>query len=52
MVLRLPFLVELEIGNVGLWSRGEYRTAGRKTSWGKGESQQQTEPTYDVNAGI
>ena len=39
------FQIELEFGSVGSW--GE-----RKTSRSKGENQQQTQPTYGVNAGI
>ena len=45
------FLVELEFGNVGFWG-GENRSSRRKTSWSKGENQQQTQPTYGIDAGI
>ena len=42
------FLVELEFGNVGFFRRGE----NRSTSRSKGENQQQTQPTFGVDAGI
>ena len=42
---------------IGFWKcwflrRGEKRSARRKTSRSKGENQQQTQPTYGVDAGI
>ena len=42
---------------IGIWKfwflrRGENRSTRRKTSRGKGENQQQTQPTYGVDAGI
>ena len=46
------FLVELEFGNVGFWGEGKNRTIRRKTSRSKGENQQQTQPTYGVDARI
>ena len=38
------FQFELEFGSVGFLGEG-------KTSGSKGENQQQTQPTYDVDAG-
>ena len=59
LVLRLPFLVELEFGNVGFLKRrdgtgrdGTGRSYRRKTSRSKGDSLQQTQPTFGVDAGI
>ena len=48
------FLVELGIGIWKCWflRRGENRSTRRKTSRSKGENQQQSQPTYGVNAGI
>ena len=42
---------------IGIWKcwflrRGENRSTRRKTSRSKGENQQQTQPTYGVDAGI
>ena len=42
---------------IGFWNcwflrRGGKRSTRRKTSWSKGENQQQTQPTYGVDAGI
>ena len=42
---------------IGIWKcwilrRGENRSTRRKTSLSKGENQQQTQPTYGINAGI
>ena len=44
-------------GRIGIWKccflrRGENRSTRRKTSRSKGENQQQTQPTYGVDAGI
>ena len=49
--LSSSFLVKLEFGNVGFWGEGkpEYR---RKISQSKGENQQQTQPTYGLDARI
>ena len=38
-------------GQIGIWKsrflrRGENRSIRRKTSWSKGENQQQTQPTW------
>ena len=41
------FLIKLEFGNVGFWG-----VPGEKTSRSKGENQQQTQPTFGVDAGI
>ena len=47
------FLVKLEFGNVSLWGEGNtVNCSSRKTSQSKGENQQQTQPTYGINAGI
>ena len=45
-------LVELEFGDAGFWGEGENRSTWRKTSRSKGENQQQTQPTYGIDAGI
>ena len=47
------FLIELEFGHQ-CWflRRGENRSTRRKTSRSKGENQQQTQPTYGIDAGI
>ena len=42
---------------IGIWKnwflrRGENQSTPRKTSWSKGENQQQTQPTYGVDAEI
>ena len=44
-------------GRIGIWKcwflrRGENWSTRRKTSRSKGENQQQTQPTYGVDAGI
>ena len=44
-------------GQIGIWNcwflrRGENRSTRRKRSGSKGENQQQTQPTYGVDAGI
>ena len=52
MVLRLPFLDRSEFENVGFWAEGKTGVPGKKTSWGKGENQQQTQPTYGASTGI
>ena len=44
------FQIELEFESVNL--KGENRSTRRKTSRSKGENQQQTQPTYGVNARI
>ena len=46
------FQIELEFGSVVILRRGENRSTRRKTSRSKGENQQQTQPTYGVDAGI
>ena len=46
------FLVEIEFGNVGFWREGKTGVPGEKISRSKGENQQQTQPTYGVDAGI
>ena len=51
-VLCLPFLVELEFENDGFWGRVENRSTWRKIAWSKVENQQQTPPTYGVDAEI
>ena len=43
------FQIELE---VLVFEERENRSTRRKTSRSKGENQQQTQPTYGVNAGI
>ena len=45
------FQIELEFGSVGFLRRAESRSTRRKTSRSKGDSQQQTQPTYGVDAG-
>ena len=45
------FQIELEFGRFFL-RRGENRSTRKKTSWSKGENQQQTQATYGVNARI
>ena len=50
-----PVLIRLQ--RIGIWKcrflrKGENRSTRRKTSRGKGEDQQQTQPTYGVDAGI
>ena len=52
VVLRLPFLVELGFENVGFLRRGENRSTRRNTTRSNGKNQQQTQPTYGVDAGI
>ena len=42
---------------IGIWKcwliwRGENRSTRRKDSWNKGKNQQQTQPTYGVDAGF
>ena len=50
---RLPaFQIELEFGSVGFWGEGKTRVPGEKTSRSKGDNQQQTQPTYGVDARI
>ena len=46
--------VPFRIGILKCWflKRGENRSTWRKTSRSKGENQQQTQPTYGVDAGI
>ena len=44
-------LIELEFGNVVFLRRGENWSTRRKTSRSKGESEQQTQPTYDAKSG-
>ena len=51
MVLRLPFLVEIEFGNVGFWGE-ENRSTQSKTSPREGKNQQEFQPTYVVNVAI
>ena len=46
------FQIELEFGNALVFEEGGNRSIRRKTSWSKGENQQQTQPTYGVDAGI
>ena len=51
------FFVYLIPGRIGIWKccflrRGENRSTRRKTSRSKGENQQQTQPTYGVDARI
>ena len=46
------FQIELEFGNALVSEEGENRSIRRKTSWSKGENQQQTQPIYGVDAGI
>ena len=46
------FKIELEFGNVVFFRGEENRSAQRKTSRSKGENQQQTQPTYGVDARI
>ena len=46
------FQIELEFESVGFLRRGENRSTRRKTSPSKGENQQQTQPTYGVDARI
>ena len=46
------FLVELEFGNVGFWGEGKTGVPGKKPSRSKEENQQQTQPTYGVDAEI
>ena len=45
------FQIELELWKCWFLRRGENRSTRRKTSRGKGENQQQTQPTYGVDAG-
>ena len=45
VLLRLPFLVELEFGNVGFCGEKKTRVPG-KVSQSEGENQQQSQPTY------
>ena len=49
MVLHLPTWFNLEM-LVKIESR-EKRSTRRKTSWRKGENQQQTQPTYGIDPG-
>ena len=46
------FQIELEIRKCRFLRRGENWSTWRKTSWNKGENQQQTQPTYGVDAEI
>ena len=46
------FQIELEFGSVGFQRRKENRSNRRKTSRSKEENQQQTQPTYGVDARI
>ena len=51
------FFVYLIPGRIRIWKcwflrRGENRSSRRKSSRTKGENQQQTQPTYGVDAGI
>ena len=46
------FLIKLEFGNVGFWGEGKSGVPGEKTSRSKGENQQQTQPTFGVDARI
>ena len=45
------FQIELEFGSVGFWGEGKNGVPGEKTSRSKGDNQQQTQPTYGVDAG-
>ena len=45
VLLRLPFLVELEFGNVGFFGERKTRVPG-KIFQREGEKQQQSQPTY------
>ena len=46
------FQIELGFGSVGFEERGKPEYPKKKTCRSKGENQQQTQPTYGVNAGI
>ena len=46
------FQIELEFGSVGFRGEGKTGVPGEKTSRSKGGNQQQTQPTYGVDAGI
>ena len=46
------FQIELEYGSIGFLRRWEKRSTQRKTSWSKGENQQQTQPTHGVGVRI
>ena len=46
------FQIELVVWWCWFLSRGENRSNRRKTSRSKGENQQQTQPTYSIDAGI
>ena len=48
------YLIPCRIGIEARWfvRREENRNTRRKTSWSKGENQQQTQPTYGIDAGI
>ena len=44
--------MELEFGNVGFRGKGKTGVPREKPLGGKGENQQQTQPTYGVDARI
>ena len=46
------FQIESEFGSVGFWGEGKTGVPGEKTFRSKRENQQQTQPTYGVDAGI
>ena len=46
------FQIELEFGSVGFCGEGENRSTRGKATGSKGDNQQQTQPTYVVDAGI
>ena len=45
------FQIQLEFGSVGFWGEGKTGVPGEKPG-SKGGNQQQTQPTYGVDAGI
>ena len=48
---KCAFQIASEFGSVGFLRRGENQSTRRKTSRSNGENQQQTQPTYGVDAG-
>ena len=52
MVFVYPITDRTEIWKCWFLRRGENWRTWRKTSWSKGENQQQTQPMYGVNNGI
>ena len=46
------FQIEKEFVIVGFWGEEKMEVPGEKSSRSKGENQQQTQPTYGVDAGI